>query len=332
LYYYIIDINYPIYHKIKHEEGTMKAIQINAYGGSDLPSFEETPLPVHGENDVLIHVQAASINPVDVAYRAGYMVAYAPLNFPATLGSDIAGTIEAVGSAVNNLKVGDAVYGRTDGHRLGGYAEYVIVSASEVARKPASLDFVQAASIPHVGVTAWCALINTAGLQAGQTVLIHGAAGGVGSIAVQLAKSRGARVIGTASTVNQAFLKELGVDEAVDYTAGPFEDKIKGVDIVFDTIGGDTQARSYQCLKPGGLLVSIVEPPSEDAAAAHGVRAAFAMAMPPSGPVLNELTALIESGKIKPVVSTVLPLHEARRAHDMISTRHTRGKIVLQVL
>ena len=309
----------------------MKAIQIHSYGGSDLLSYEETPLPVPGENDVLVRVQAASINPVDVAFRAGYMTTYYPLAFPATLGSDIAGTVEAVGRGVTSIKVGEAVYGRTDLNRLGGYAEYVITSASEVARKPTSLNFVQAASIPHVGVTAWRALIDTAGLKAGQTVLIHAAAGGVGSIAVQLAKSRGAYVIGTASTANQTFLKELGVDEAIDYTAGPFEDKVKGVDIVFDTVGGDTQARSYQCLKPGGILVSIVEPPSADTAASHGVRAAFAMGMPPSADVLNELTALIETGKIKPVVSTVLPLHEARRGHDMISTRHTRGKIILQV-
>jgi NADPH:quinone reductase-like Zn-dependent oxidoreductase len=309
----------------------MKSIQIHSYGESQLLSYEDTPLPTAGDKDVLIHVKAASVNPVDVAYRAGYMATYYQLAFPAILGMDVSGTVEAAGAAVTNLKVGDEVYARTDLFRLGGYAEYVLVTAAEVALKPSSLNFIQAASIPHAGLTAWRSLFDAGGLSAGQTVLIHGAAGGVGSLAVQLAKSRGARVIGTASAANQSFLKELGVDEAIDYTAGPFEDKIKNVDVVFDTIGGETLARSYQVVKPGGILVSILEPPSAEAAAAHGIRTAFAGGYPPVAPVLEEITALVEAGKLKPVVSTVLPLSDARRGQDLIAARHTRGKIVLQV-
>lgn len=309
----------------------MKAVRIHSYGGSNLLTYEDAPLPVPGDNDALIRVQAASINPVDNAFRAGYMNSFTPLTFPATLGCDVAGTIEALGSAVHNLKVGDAVYTRTDLYRLGGYAEFVLVTASEVALKPPSLDFIQAASIPHAALTAWRSLIDTAGLSAGQTVLIHAAAGGVGSLAVQLAKACGARVIGTASAANQGFLKELGVDEAVDYTAGPFEDRVHGVDIVFDLVGGDTQARSYQTLKPGGILVSVVQPPSPETAAAHGVRIAFGGAYPPVAPVLNEISALIEAGKLKPVVTTILRLNQVQHGQDLISTGHTRGKIVLQV-
>jgi NADPH:quinone reductase-like Zn-dependent oxidoreductase len=195
---------------------------------------------------------------------------------------------------------------------------------------PKGLDFIQAAAIPHAGLTAWRALVDATNVSAGQTVLVHAAAGGVGLIGAQLAKGRGARVIGTASAGNLAFLKELGVDEAVDYTAGPFEDKIKDVDIVFDTVGGETQERSWKTLKPGGVLVSVVQPPSEESAAAHKARGAFAGGYPPVAPVLMEIKGLVESGKLKPVVSTVLPLSEAARGHDLIAAGHTRGKIILQ--
>ena len=309
----------------------MKAVRIQSYGGSEVLSFEETPLPVPGDNDALIHVKAASINQTDIAFRSGYMASYIPLAFPITLGLDIAGIVEAVGSAVTNLRVGDPVYARMDLSHLGGYAEYAVVNAAEVVRKPDSLDYIQAASIPHAALTAWRALIDIANLTAGQRVLIHAAAGGVGSFAVQLAKIRGAYVLGTASTSNQEFLRELGVDEPIDYTAGPFENKVKNVDVVFDTVGGDTLARSYQVLKPGGILVTVMEPPSAELAARYGVRAILAAAMPPVAPVLNEINALVEAGRLKPYISAVLPLSEARKGHDMVAPRHTRGKVVFQV-
>lgn len=310
----------------------MKAVQIHAYGGSNVLSFEDVPQPVPGENDALIRVRAASVNPADIAVRAGYMANYLPFAFPFTPGFDIAGVVEAVGSEVGNLKVGDEVIARTELFRLGGYAEYVLVTATEVVAKPKQLDFVQAAALPHAALTAWRSLFDAASLARGQTVLIHAAAGGVGSLAVQMAKDRGARVIGTASAANQDFLYELGVDEAVDYNAGPFEAQVKDVDVVLDLVGGETQERSWKTLKPGGVLVSVVQPPSADLAAAHKARAVFAGAMPPAAPVLFEVVALVEAGKIKPVVSTVLPLSEVQRAHDMVAGGHTRGKLILQVI
>lgn len=307
----------------------MKAVRIHAYGPSSALAYEDAPRPEPGEQDVLIRVQAASVNPVDLAFRAGYMTSFIPLDLPAILGCDVAGIVHAVGSGVRNLRVGEEVYARTDLNRLGGYAEYALVSAAEVVRKPITLNFTQAAALPHAALTAWRSLFDAGQLSAGQTVLIHAAAGGVGSVAVQLAKYKGARVIGTASAVNQDFLADLGVDECIDYTASPFEEKVQGVDMVFDTVGGETQERSLKTLKPGGVLVSVVSPPSAESAAAHGVRAVMAGGMPPVAPVLTEVSMLVEAGKLKPVVSHILPLAEARRAHDMIVTRHTRGKIIL---
>jgi NADPH:quinone reductase-like Zn-dependent oxidoreductase len=307
----------------------MKAVRIHAYGPGNAMVYEDALRPEPGEQDVLIRVQAASVNPVDLAFRAGYMTTYFPLDLPAILGCDVAGIIQAVGSGVRNLRIGEEVYARTDLYRLGGYAEYVLVSAAEVVLKPSTLNFTQAAALPHAALTAWRSLFDAGQLSAGQTVLIHAAAGGVGSIAVQLAKSKGARVIGTASSGNQDLLAELGVDVRIDYTAGPFEDKVSGVDVVFDTVGGETQERSFKTLKPGGVLVSVVSPPSAENAAAYGVRAVMAGGMPPVAPVLTEGSLLVEAGKLKPVVSHILPLADAQRAHDLLATRHTRGKIIL---
>jgi NADPH:quinone reductase-like Zn-dependent oxidoreductase len=199
-----------------------------------------------------------------------------------------------------------------------------------VALKPRSLDNVHAAALPHATLTAWQALFELANLTSGQTVLIHGAGGGVGHIAVQLAKWRGAKVIGTAST-NLDFLRELKVDQAIDYSTTPFESAAGKVDVVLDIIGGETQERSWKVLKPGGILVSTIQAPSEETAAAHGVRGAMVFSSPPIGKVLTEVAGLVDSGKLKPHVSAVLPLKDAARAHGMIEGKHTRGKIVLQV-
>ena len=212
----------------------------------------------------------------------------------------------------------------------GTYAEYVVVKETEAALKPRSLDHIHAAAIPVVALTAWQALFDKGGLNKGQKVLIHGAAGGVGSFAVQLAKWKGAHVIGTASGRNQAFLRELGVDEPINYEKVSFEDVVHDVDVVLDTLGGDTQNRSWKVLKKGGILVSIVAPPSVDEAAKHGVRSVFFSAHPSSAQ-LSEIAKLVDAGKLKPVVETVLPLSEARRAHELNETGHARGKIVLKV-
>ena len=308
----------------------MKAVSISNYGGPDVLNYGEAPQPKLSHDDVLVRVHAASINPVDVALRQGYMAEYVSPTFPLILGIDVSGVIDAAGPDVKDFKVGDEVFARLDLSRDGSYAEYVAAPAAMVVPKPRSIDHFQAAAVPHVSLTAWQAMFGAANLSAGQTILIHGAAGGVGHIAVQLAKLHGARVIGTASGYNRDFLNQLGVEEVIDYTTTRFEDQVKDVDVVFDTIGGDTQARSLATLKPGGMLVSVVQPPSEETARSYGVRATLIGAYP-STEILKEVADLIDGGKLKVHVSKVFPLNEARQAQELISTRHTRGKIVLQV-
>lgn len=309
---------------------TMKAIRIHQYGGVDVLTYEDAPRPTPGEGEVLIRVLFTSVNPFDCAVRAGYLASYFNHTLPLILGTDVAGTIEEVGPGVTAFKPGDQVYARAGVTRDGAYAEYVVAPASDVATKPQSLDNAHAAAIPHVILTTWQALIELANLSQGQTVLIHAAAGGVGHVAVQLAHWRGAKVIGTASR-NIDFLRELNVEQAIDYSATPFETVARDVDVVLDTIGGDTQERSWGVLKPGGILVSTVQAPSAETAAARGVRQAMVFSAPPIGKVLTEVSGLVDSGKIKPHVSTVIPLAETQKAHEMIEGKHTRGKIVLQV-
>ncbi len=311
----------------------MKAVRIHKYGGIDELAYEDAPRPRPGAGEVLIRVLATTVNPFDCAVRAGYLSAYFNYTLPVILGTDASGVIEDVGSGVTEFKRGDVVYARGGVTRDGANAEYVVVPATDVAAKPRSLDHVHAAALPHVSLTAWQALFELAELSKGQTVFIHAAAGGVGHVSVQLAKWRGAKVIGTAS-VNMDFLRELGVDQAIDYAKTQFE-KANGtvgrVDVVLDTIGGDTQERSWKMLKPGGILVSTVQAPSPEVAAAHGARHAMVTSTPPIGKVLTEIAALVDSGRIKPRVSTVLPLQEIARAHEMIETHHTAGKIVMEV-
>jgi NADPH:quinone reductase-like Zn-dependent oxidoreductase len=310
----------------------MKAVRIHTYGPSNLFMLEDVPQPEPGEGEVLIRNYATTVNPFDCAVRAGYLTGYYPYEFPLILGLDVSGVVEAVGAGVKEYSPGDEVWARADPARNGAYAEFISVPVTEVATKPKTLDFVQAAALPHVGLTAWRALVDAANLSAGQTVLIHAAAGGVGSFAVQLAKARGARVIGTASGQNQDFLKELGVDQAIDYTVTQFEDAVHDVDVVLDCVGGDTLERSWGVLKPGGILLSVVQPPSPDTAATYGVRQQFVGGFPPAGPVLEQIAALVDSGQIKPIVAAVHPLHDTANAHNLVEARHTRGKHVLQVV
>src|SRR5580704_16986691 len=307
----------------------MKAIRIHQHGGPEVLAEVEMQRPAPGAKEVLIKVKAASVNPFDWKVRAGYMKEIFPLTFPATLGSDVSGTVEEVGPGAARFKRGDEVYVSLEVGAGGGYAEYVVAKETIVAEKPGTLNHVQAASVPVAGLTAWQALFEVAQLRAGQKVLIHAAAGGVGNFAVQLAKAKGAYVIGTASSKNQAFLGELGVDKAVDYQKTRFEDVVQDADVVLDTVGGDTQERSFKALKKGGILVSIVQPPSQELAAKYGVRALF-YGGHPSSSNLAEIARLIDSGKVKTVVETVLPLAEARRAHELSESGHARGKIVLK--
>jgi NADPH:quinone reductase-like Zn-dependent oxidoreductase len=259
------------------------------------------------------------------------MAGYFNPTFPLILGTDVSGVIEEVGAGVTGFSPGDAVYTRAGVFRDGAYAEYVLTPAADVTAKPQSLDHIQSAALPHVTLSAWQALFELANLSKGQTVLIHGAAGGVGHVAVQLAKSRGAKVIGTAGE-NYGLLGSLGVDQAINYATTPFENIVHDVDVVLDTVGGDTQQRSWSTLKRGGILVSTIQPPSEETAAAHGVRQAMVSSSPPIAQTLTEVARMADAGQIKPVVSTVLPLQEAQRAHQIIEGKHTRGKVVLQVV
>jgi NADPH:quinone reductase-like Zn-dependent oxidoreductase len=308
----------------------MKAVRIHQYGGPEVLFFEEIQRPTPGPDELLIKVRAASVNPFDWKIREGYMRQMLPLPLPVTVGWDVSGTVEATGSSVTHFKRGDEVYARLDLMKGGAYAEYALANETEVALKPKSADHIHAAGIPIAGKTAWQALFDTANLRTGQKVLIHAAAGGVGGFAVQFAKAKGAYVIGTASGKNQAFLRELGVDEAIDYEKTRFEDVVHDVDVVLDTIGGEVQERSWKVLKKGGILVSVVGPPNAEQAAKYGARAAM-FQMQPGSADLVEIARLVDAGRVKTVVDTVLPLADARRAHELSAHGHARGKIVLRV-
>lgn len=308
----------------------MKAVRIHEFGGPETLIYEDAPVPTPETGDVLIKVYAAGVNPVDWKVRYGYLEEAMPHTLPLILGWDVSGVVEAVGEGVTNLKVGDAVYADGDILRDGSYAEYMAVKASVVAPKPKAISHAEAASLPVAALTAWQALFETANLQAGQKALIHAGAGGVGSMAIQLAKGKGAHVITTASASNREYVQSLGADEVIDYTVTPFEQAVKDVDVVFDTIGYETQARSWQTLKPGGFLVSIVTPPDTEIAKQNGVRASYLFTRADRDNLI-QIAGLIDSGVLKPQVGDTLPLAEARRAHEQSETRHSRGKIILTV-
>jgi NADPH:quinone reductase-like Zn-dependent oxidoreductase len=308
----------------------MKAVRIHSYGGPEVAVYEDATRPEPAPGEVLVRVRAAAVNPVDWMIRNGYGKEWWQHKMPLTLGCEYAGLVESAGSAITSVKPGDEVYGYINLVKNGAYAEYAVANEQEVARKPKSLDFVHAAAVPVAALTSWQALFDIAGLTAGQKVLIHAASGGVGSVAVQLAKAKGAHVLGTASARNADFLRQIGVDEVIDYTATRFEDVARAVDVVFDTIGGETQQRSFKTLKPGGFLVSAVSPPSEDEAKTHGVRVGMVQVVP-NAAQLAEVASLVDAGKLKPSVETILPLAEFQRAHELSQSGRTRGKIVLQI-
>ncbi len=251
------------------------------------------------------------------------------LPLPMTVGSDVAGIVDVVGQGVDSFQPEDEVFGKASAGQ-GGYAEYTVVSSPQVAQKPRSIGFIESAAVPTAGLAAWQSLFDIAGLERGQTVLIHGAAGGVGTFAVQFAKWKGAYVIGTASSKNAQFLKSIGSDEVIDYKNQRFEEVVGNLDVVLDTIGGDTFERSWKVLKPGGFLVSTVASIPEGAPQKHGVRAKTLMTQA-DGRELAQIAAIIDEQKIKPIVTTVLPLTDARKAHEMSESHHARGKIVLRV-
>src|SRR5438046_2085669 len=307
---------------------TMKAVVAHEYGGPEVLKFEEVPRPEPKENEALVRVIASGVNPADPLTLSGKYAREFGTHLPLIPGYDIAGIVEKTGAKVRKLKAGDAIYGYpTFG---GGWAEYVIVSEGEVAGKPASLSFTEAAAVPMGALTAWQALVDVAHLHAGQTILIHGGSGGVGSFAVQIAKARGARVIATASTENQDLLKQLGTDVPIDYTKTRFEEIAKDVDAVLDPVGKDTLARSYDVVKKGGIVMSLVARPDPTELKKRGIRGA-AISVHPDAEDLTEIAHLIDAGKMKPIVTQVLRLSDAIAAQQQAATHHTRGKLVLRI-
>ncbi len=309
---------------------TMKAVRIHSSGGVEVLKYEDAPRPEPKESELLVRVIAAGVNPVDAKIRAGGFGRRSPDAQPMILGWDVAGIVESSGPAASKFKKGDAVFAFLPLQRGGGYAEYCIVDEAIAVAKPKSLTFAEAAAVPLAAMTAWQAMLDTGGLKEGQTVLIQGGSGGVGAFAVQIAKAKGAKVIATASTPNQEFLKELGADVAIDYKTQKFEDIARDVDVVLDTVGGETQKRSFDVLKKGGSLVSIVGGPDQNLAKEKGVNAKGILVRP-NAAQLTEIAQLIDAGKIKVTVSQVVSLQDVAKAHQQIETGHTKGKIVLKV-
>jgi NADPH:quinone reductase-like Zn-dependent oxidoreductase len=310
------------------EKPMMKAVVAHEYGTPEVLKLEDVPRPEPKEDEALVRVIASGINPADPLTLSGKYAKEFGTHLPLIPGYDIAGIVEKTGAKITKLKVGDAIYGYpTFG---GGWAEYVTVKEWEVAAKPASVNFVEAASVPMGALTAWQALVDVAKLHAGQTILIHGGSGGVGSFAVQIAKARGARVIATASTANQDILKQLGADVAVDYMKTKFEDIARDVDAVLDPVGKETLARSYSVVKKGGIAMSLVALPDRAELQKRGIHGA-AISVHPDAADLTEIAHLIDAGKIKPIVTQVLPFSEAIAAQQQAATHHTRGKVVLRI-
>jgi NADPH:quinone reductase-like Zn-dependent oxidoreductase len=308
----------------------MKAVRIHRFGSPEVMAFEDLSRPIPAANEVLVRVEAAGVGPWDASIRAGRSALPQPL--PLTLGSDIAGTIESVGHEVSAFAAGDAVYGVTNERFTGGYAEYAVAKASMIASKPRRLSFIEAASLPVIAVTAWQMLFEQAGVSAGQRVLILGAAGNVGALAVQLAHRRRTHVIAVISSDDGQRLRTLGADEIIDARALGPEWRTLPVDAVIDTAGGDKQRQAITLLKPGGFLVSSVSPPDPSLMRQHDVRGAFFLVNATTA-VLNEISVLVDQGALSTNVATVLPLESARAAHEMLAgTRpYPRGKIVLNI-
>jgi NADPH:quinone reductase-like Zn-dependent oxidoreductase len=308
----------------------MNAIRIHNHGGPEVLLYEEAPRPQVRDSEVLIRVHAVGVNSLDCKVRAGDLKGIIQHKLPLIPGWDVSGVVEEVGAGVSQFKTGDEVFAMADTTRDGAYADYIAVREASVAMKPKSLHHVRAAATPVSALTAGRSLFDLGHLQSGQRILIHGGSGGVGHFAVQLAKWKGAYVIATASTKDQELLRKLRADETIDYTSQKFEDVVHNVDIVLDTIGGETQERSWRVLKKGGALISLVRPPSDQKATQFGVGGIMCKVRP-DGAQLSKIAKLIDSAKLKPTIDRVLPLREARRAHELTQNGHIRGKIVLRV-
>lgn len=307
----------------------MTAIEIASWGGPQLLTLVEHAVPKPGPGEVLVAVEAVGMNPVDVKVRAGTYSAAFGENFPVVLGRDFAGTVAAVGDGVTAWAPGDPVLGTLRvAPRLGAYASHILVRDAALARRPAGLDAVTAAGLPVAGLTAWQALVETAQVSPGQRVLVHAGAGGVGHLAVQLAKHLGAYVVATASARNAEFLKSLGADEVYDYTSGKFEDDLDPVDVVIDGVGNDVLSRSYKVLVPGGIAATLPNMPDKAEAEALGVRVALTFVRP-DAVQLEGLAAMVAEGRLKVHVDRTFAFAEVREAHDLQGSGHVRGKLVL---
>ncbi|MFZ6861471.1 NADP-dependent oxidoreductase [Undibacterium sp. Ji67W] len=307
----------------------MKAAIVKAYG-SEL-EITDVAQPVLLDDSLMIEVHAASVNPVDNLIRAGYLQSMLPLPLPYVVGNDVSGVVTAVGKDVTTFKVGDAVFARPQSMQSGTFAEYVVIKAVDVAHKPVNLSHEQAASLPLVALTAWQALVTKANLQGGQKVLIHAGSGGVGSIAIQLAKHLGATVAATASTDNLALVRELGADIVIDYKHEKFEEIVHDYDVVFDTLGGSTCERSYAVLKKGGTLISIIAPADNSGIAEQfGVKSEVFF-MWASGEQLAQIGKLAEQAVIKPLIDKTFPLSQAQEALNYSQSGRAKGKIVVTI-
>ena len=310
---------------------TMKAIVAHEYGGPEVLKLEDVPVPTPKENEMLVKVFGAGVNSFDGTLRSGkYAKGDTGTQLPLHPGYDIAGVVEKVGTKVTKFKAGDAVYAMISILKGGGYAEYALAKESDAALKPATINFIEAAGAPSVALTAWQAVVDKANVQSGQTVLIHGASGGVGLFAIPAAKIRGAKVFATASTANQDFLKQLGADVAIDYKTQKFEDVAKDVDVVIDAVGGETLRRSYPIVRKGGIIVSLSDNIDKAQLDKYGIRG-MSEVVQNNGDELTQIGKLIDEGKIKVVVSETFPLADASKAQAKADMGHTRGKIVLKV-
>jgi len=307
----------------------MKTLRFHSFGGPTVLKLEDLPLPPLGEEELLVRVVAASVNPVDYKIREGRYPEVKAGMLPYIPGRDIAGIVEACGGLVDDWKKGDAIYAML-GIDRGGYSEFAVAKSEEVAPKPRTLDFVEAASVPLAGLTAWQGLFRYGELQSGQRVLIHGGSGGVGHFAIQFAKVVGAYVITTVSEQHVDFVRSLGADEVIDYKKQRFEEVVRDVDLVFDLIGGETQDRSWDVLKRGGTLVSTLKEPSQDKARAMRVRA-MRYTVKENGGELEEIGRLIDAGKVKPRITKTFQLADAANAQQFVEEGHTEGKVVLKI-
>jgi len=305
----------------------MKAIQIHQYGHADQLALQRVPRPKTGKGQILVKIHDAGVNPVDWKIREGYMKEVRPSSFPLTMGQDFSGEVMAVGKEISGFRKGDNVFGFAQGT----YAEFALTSPDALAHMPKSLDFVAAAAIPTAGLTAWQLVMDVAKVSKNQTILIHGAAGGVGSFAVQFAKKAGARIIATASRDDSDYLQDLGAEQVIDYKTERFEDKVGDLDTVIDLVGGDTLKRSYGSVKKNGLIVTTVGPADETEAKKHGIRV-LQFVMKRNSGELEQIARLVDEGSIKPRISKIMPLNEAKEAEDLSQSGHPHGKVILRIV